>query len=100
MPPSPAAHLGGPRLPSLELQGLTVKSLLPLSSGERSQGEHVLTVARGQRQITLHGAAITQLLLEWIETNRYAQALSDLIDSPDPAPHGVLTFSNERAAWK
>jgi hypothetical protein len=85
---------------ALERQGLEVKLLLPASGGLRGQGEHVLAVVRGERQLTLHSAAVTQLLLEWIETSRYAEAVSDLIESPDPARHGVLTFSNERAAWK
>jgi hypothetical protein len=75
---------------------MSARLLLPAASGERSAGQDVLEVVRGQRRLVLHGAAVTQLLLEWIVTDRYAEAVAELIESPDPSAHGVLTFSNER----
>ena len=84
---------------SLEKRGFAARSLLPAANGMRSARDEVMEVVKGNRRMVLHGAAINQLLLEWIHTNRYADAIGELFKTPDPASQGVLTFSNERGAW-
>jgi hypothetical protein len=84
---------------ALEKRGLEARSLLPAANGARSAHDEIMEVIRGDRRMVLHGAAINQLLLEWVHTNRYADAVNELFRTPDPRPQGVLTFSNERGAW-
>jgi hypothetical protein len=84
---------------ALEERGLEARSLLPAANGMRSVRDEIMEVVKGNQRMVLHGAAIKQLVLEWIHTNRYADAVSELFETPDPASQGVLTFSNERGAW-
>jgi hypothetical protein len=84
---------------AFEKRGLAARPLLPAANGVPSAGEDVLDVTRGNRRVVLHGAAVNQLLFEWIATDRYAEAVAELFDMPTPSPQGVLTFSNERAVW-
>jgi hypothetical protein len=78
---------------------MLARPLLPAANSEQSAYQDVMEVTRGNRRLVLHGAAVSQLLFEWIVTNRYADAVAELFDTPTPSPQGVLTFSNERAAW-
>jgi hypothetical protein len=84
---------------ALEKRGMSARPLLPAANGVRSAYQDVMEVTKGNRRVTLHGAAVNQLLYEWIVTSRYADAVAELFDTPTPSPRGVLTFSNERAAW-
>jgi len=84
---------------ALEERGLKARPLLPTANGERSAHDEIVEVIKGNRRMILHGAAINQLLIEWIHTSRYADAVNELFETPDPAARGVLTFSNERGAW-
>jgi hypothetical protein len=38
-------------------------------------------------------------LLEWIVTDRYADSISELMDTAEAAVQGVLTFSSEHVTW-
>jgi len=80
-------------------RGMSARPLLPLVNGARSPGDEELEITRGQRRMILHGAAITQMLHEWVFTERYAEATAELIGTTGLAPNDVLTFSNERAQW-
>jgi hypothetical protein len=84
---------------TFEKRGFEVRSLLPAANGMRTARDDVMEVVKGNRRMILHGAGISQLLLEWIHTNRYADAVDELFETPDPASQGVLTFSNERGTW-
>jgi hypothetical protein len=84
---------------ALGKHGMSARPLLPSANGARSPGEEVLEVIKGQRRMVLRGAAVTQMLHEWVLTERYARATAGLIGTTDVAPQGVLTFSNERAQW-
>jgi hypothetical protein len=85
---------------ALERHGLATRLLLPAASGHRSSGQSVLEITRRDRSLILHGAALNQLLLEWIVTDRYADAIAELLGTEHPSPQGVLTFSNEVAVWR
>jgi hypothetical protein len=85
---------------ALERRRLATRLLLPAASGHRSAGQNVLEITRRDRSLVLHGAAVNQLLLEWIMTDRYADAIAELLDTEHPSPRGVLTFSNEVAVWR
>lgn len=84
---------------AFEKRGMTARPLLPAANGVQSADQDVLEVTRGNCRVVLHGAALNQLLLEWIVTDRYADAVAELFDMPNPSPQAVLTFSNERSAW-
>jgi len=88
-----------PLLNALQKRGMTTRPLLAEPDGAPTAEHHVFEATKGQRRLVLHGAAITQLLLEWIVVDRYAEAVNELMDTRDRSMEGVLTFSNEHAAW-
>lgn len=63
-------------------------------------GADVLAVVAGDRKMTVHASAVTQLLYEMVHTDCFAQAFT--ADGASTYGNGkfVLVFSNERAAWR
>lgn len=56
-------------------------------------------VRRGDRSITLHGAAVTQLLIEFLTLDTLADSLAELMDSPNPPEEPVPVNGMEDATW-
>ena len=68
------------------------------TTGLLDGGAPVVQIRHRDRRLTVPMSAIKQLLLEFIDTKRWAEAVWDLIETAD-TKHAVLTSMNERAAW-
>lgn len=80
-----------------EKQAMPARLLLDYTS---RPGADVLTVETRSGRMTVHAAAVSQLLHEMVRTDCFVQAFSADAALTDEAGSFVLTFSNERAAWR
>jgi hypothetical protein len=94
--------LGWDRLAdALRDEGFNVSTRLPNRSEPAAPASRPVFVAsRANRGITIHGGAIPQVLLEFVDPKSYAAAVSEAFDRLTETTRLVLTFQNERAVWK
>ena len=76
--------------------GMPARVLLNYSSQADAD---VLTVTSGSTRMTVHSAAVSQLLSELVRTDCFVRAFASDMSSRSAGQY-VLTFSNERAAWR
>jgi len=77
--------------------GLTVEYLI--GSGSPPDAD-VLRVDNGHARATLHARAVSQLLFEFVQTDCFVRAFAASLDSPADITQAILTFSNEKGAWR
>lgn len=81
-------------------RAVNAQLLLPDANGSFDSDTDVLAITHRQRRVRIRGAAIYQLLIEFIHTDRFVEAFLELLDTPDIPDHAVLTFSNEKRSWR
>ncbi|MEU9158437.1 hypothetical protein AB0D59_49920 [Streptomyces sp. NPDC048417] len=59
----------------------------------------ILQIADNGHNIVVHGNAMYQLLMEFVRTDRFVDAIDEALKLPDPSIHSLLMYSNERAVW-
>lgn len=73
------------------------------SSGHVAADAVVLSATKRGRRLQIYSQASSQLLLEALDPDRYADGVTEYVDRADDeirAPAGVVTFRNERAVWR
>lgn len=85
---------------ALQQPGLLVHHLLPNSSETLDPAADVYQIRKGSRTLTVHAGAVWQLLVEFVDTRCWARANINLLNTGSAFPSPLLTFSNERAAWR
>lgn len=83
---------------ALARPGAQIEMVAPDVERDLDGGTPVLQIRSENRSLTIPMSVVSQLLLEFIDTRRWAQAVWETLDSTDIA-HTVMTFTNERAAW-
>ena len=95
------AHSTGLRSGALaagfEKQALPARVLLDYTS---QPGADVLDVDTWSARMTVHAGAVSQLLHEMVRTDCFVQAFAAGAALADESGTFVLTFGNERAAWR
>ena len=49
--------------------------------------------------MTVHGAAVTQLLMEFLTLDTFAESIAELMDMPDPPQEPVRVSRLDNAGW-
>jgi hypothetical protein len=80
-----------------EKQAMPARVLLDYTS---QPGADVLSVDTGSARMTVHAGAVSQLLHEMVRTDCFVQAFAAGAALADESGTFVLTFGNERAAWR
>ncbi|MFE4875102.1 hypothetical protein [Streptomyces sp. NPDC056682] len=81
--------------------GLNAVVLLPGAHESFDSRSEIISVTdpRRQRRLVLHGAAVSQLLMEFVHTDRLIQASAEALRLPHTPSHSLLIYSNESPAW-
>jgi hypothetical protein len=85
---------------ALERQGLQVEVPLPQRSSQHSAWKAVLHIFGNGTRLTLHGAGLHNLLLEFTDLDCYAAATAEMISSSDIRQRPLLMFAGERHVWR
>jgi hypothetical protein len=81
--------------------GFTVMGRLPPANGDIAATAPVLDARLGNRAVTLHAYGFSQILLELVLPERFAEAIREVGLSPEGRRGpGVFTSANERAVWR
>ncbi|MFJ9729280.1 hypothetical protein ACIRP3_41715 [Streptomyces sp. NPDC101209] len=79
---------------------LNAQVLLPVTGNGFDEHTQVLQVTDNGHGVVVHGNAMYQLLMEFVRTDRFIDAIGEVLKLPDPSIRSLLTYSNERAAWR
>ena len=82
-----------------EAEGFITRNELPDNGRMMDQDAPVMTASKGDMSTLLRAGAMEQILLELVEPQAYAAAMSELFERDRAVPAGLLTFANETETW-
>jgi hypothetical protein len=83
-----------------EEEGFVTKNELP-DRGEMMEPDvPVITASKEDMSVLLRAGAIEQIVLELVEPQVYAAAMSELFQLGRSIPAGLITFANETETWR
>ncbi|MEU4150474.1 hypothetical protein [Streptomyces sp. NPDC026659] len=81
-------------------RGCSTQMLLPVPGGVFDGTTGVISVRGEHSSMTVHGNAVYQLLMEFIDTSRFVDASLEVLRLPrSNINRTLLVYSNERASW-
>jgi len=83
-----------------EAAGMQVKFLREPINELVDSGAPVFQFLLGSRGVTLHAAAIGELLLEFTTLNTVCAAMKEILESSDPPNWPVPIYANEQSCWR
>jgi hypothetical protein len=81
-------------------RGFSAQVMLPIPGGIFEGDTGVISVSGEHAGMIMHGNAAYQLLMEFIDTDRFVDASLEVLRLPRSFSRTLLVYSNERASWR
>lgn len=81
-------------------RGHSAQPMLPIPGGIFEGTTGVISVRGQHASMIVHGSAAYQLLMEFIDTNRFVDASLEVLRLTRSLNRTLLVYSNERAGWR